>query len=511
MNNKKVIIAIALLFGICFVFSLTFAYSTDESVLENKFKLGEWKTVYTEEFESPSNWVTCETIDKTITVKNESDTDVAVRIKLEEQWLSKDNEPLSLYSNASDVRMAQINMANTDKWEKRGAYYYYNINLRANETAVTPISGVTLNCDANLNDDVDYAGGTYRLKATAQTIQASQKDEWTANLLYDATAAKTRGVDMAKGVNFAKAPQHLVYGGAGTTTADNGVGVITYHRTASSTHPVYYYRGDVNDNFVIWRNYCWRIVRTTTSGGTKIIYSGTVSNNTCAEMGSYIADEVSFNSGGGHYGVAETGYMFEEGQSAKNTNDSVIKKEVDKWFKNNIILGEDDLEDTVFCNDRSMYRDPYMSGYYRLTKSYSIDTYYSTYGTYAPSLDCANEVDRFTRDKANGNGDLTFPIALITADEATMAGACWSSCSEDIPNDTQYISYLTKSNHQYRNYYTMTPEQQNYLFSIRTGRDGLWYDWFSNKQVVRPVVSLKADTRYTSGDGTAANPYIVEK
>lgn len=158
-----------------------------------------------------------------------------------------------------------------------------------------------------------------------------------------------------------------------------------------------------------------------------------------------------------------------------------------------------------------MYIDPYMSGYYRLKTSYSSDTYYSAYGTYAPSLDCANEVDRFTRDKANGNGDLTFPIALITADEATMAGACWSNCSVDLPNGTQYISYLTKSSHPYRSAYTMTPEQQNYLFSIRTGRDGLWYDWFSNKGTVRPVVSLKADTRYTSGDGTAANPYIIEK
>ena len=203
--------------------------------------------------------------------------------------------------------------------------------------------------------------------------------------------------------------------------------------------------------------------------------------------------------------------MFEEGQLAKNTNDSVIKKEVDKWFKDNIILGEDDLEDTVFCNDRSMYRDPYMSGHYRLENS--SDTYYSAYGTYAPVLDCANEVDRFTRDKANGNGDLTFPIALITADEATMAGACWSSCSVDLPSDTRYISYLTKSYRSYRNvYYTMTPLERRDLFSISTtGRNGLTYDWFSNRDAVRPVVSLKADTRYTSGDGTAANPYIVEK
>ncbi len=42
----------------------------------------------------------------------------------------------------------------------------------------------------------------------------------------------------------------------------------------NASNPIYYYRGDINNNNVVFANYCWKIVRTTETGGTKLIYNG---------------------------------------------------------------------------------------------------------------------------------------------------------------------------------------------------------------------------------------------
>ena len=34
-------------------------------------------------------------------------------------------------------------------------------------------------------------------------------------------------------------------------------------------------------------------------------------------------------------------------------------------------------------------------------------------------------------------------------------------------------------------------------------------DWVDNTWGVRPVINLKADTQFSSGDGTSSNPYVV--
>ena len=49
-----------------------------------------------------------------------------------------------------------------------------------------------------------------------------------------------------------------------------------YTGSGSDTYayPVYYYNGDVQDNNVLFGDFCWKIFRTTETGGTKMIYNG---------------------------------------------------------------------------------------------------------------------------------------------------------------------------------------------------------------------------------------------
>lgn len=51
-------------------------------------------------------------------------------------------------------------------------------------------------------------------------------------------------------------------------------GTYMVESTKNDESPVYYYRGAVTNNNVIFGGYCWKIVRTTETGGVKLIYNG---------------------------------------------------------------------------------------------------------------------------------------------------------------------------------------------------------------------------------------------
>lgn len=55
----------------------------------------------------------------------------------------------------------------------------------------------------------------------------------------------------------------------------NGNGIYKFAGSNSSyLYPIYYYRGSVTNNNVVFANFCWKIVRTTEDGGIKLLYSG---------------------------------------------------------------------------------------------------------------------------------------------------------------------------------------------------------------------------------------------
>ena len=48
---------------------------------------------------------------------------------------------------------------------------------------------------------------------------------------------------------------------------------------------VYYYNGAVTNNNVLFANYCWKMVRTTDTGGVKLIFNGLPTDGTCTNTG----------------------------------------------------------------------------------------------------------------------------------------------------------------------------------------------------------------------------------
>lgn len=297
----------------------------------------------------------------------------------------------------------------------------------------------------------------------------------------------------------------------------NGKGLYILHGTENNTYPIYYYRGDVEDNNVKFANFCWKIVRTTETGGTKLIYNGTPDESGQCTNTTGEATQIgtsAFNSQMDDN--AYIGYMYGTpgsstyGETHANTHDSTIKGIIDTWYQENMTEYTDRLEDTVWCNDRGVVQDPSIAD--GTGDGNGVGQSVTTYGArnrlffhQTPTLSCINENDRFTVSTDNGNGALTYPVAMLTADEVAYAGSIFG-----VENRNYFL-------HSGSYYWTMSPS----LFNTATGLKSLEWSVFhdgrlNNNDVmtgtngIRPAISLKAGTTAISGDGTATNPYVIE-
>ena len=232
----------------------------------------------------------------------------------------------------------------------------------------------------------------------------------------------------------------------------------------------YYYRGKA-DNWVSFAGFYWRIIRINGDGSIRLIYSGTKTNNT--------GDATQI--GNSQY---NPNYNDEKYADYKI---STIKTTVDNWYKANILdKGYDNkIADTGYCNDMTKKNTSDFGAYARLVTNKT------------PTLKCPNK-DNDLLSKSNNK--LTYPVGLLTWDEASFAGATWTS------SNNGFYLYTGKW------YWTMTPAAWfgSYVFVGRVdsvgGLDGGYvYDSYG----VRPVLSLKSEVLVTSGDGTLASPYVI--
>ena len=182
-----------------------------------------------------------------------------------------------------------------------------------------------------------------------------------------------------------------------------------------------------------------------------------------------------------------------------NTNDSIIKEYIDEWYESHIKGTEYEpyVSDSLFCNDRSLYHT-IPSGYSNL--GYGVEkTAYRAFASSQTTLACKQKNDRFTvDDETIGNGDLTYPIALINTDEFYLAGGYTLTS----------VHYLNNGNF----YLTMSPRNTaGSMVSVSTvSSNGSTSQGFvSSSSSVRPVINLKPNS-LKQGDGSASNPYRIE-
>ena len=310
------------------------------------------------------------------------------------------------------------------------------------------------------------------------------------------------------------------------TSGTNGI----YTTTATVGNvPVYYFRGDADkvSNNIIFNNMCWKIIRTTETNGVKLIYNGTPVDGKCETQTGDSTQIGTSKFNDSNNDNAYVGYMYGTAGSNTyaathaNTNDSTIKTYIDNWYSQNFDeSATSKLEDTVFCNDRSTKAYDANTIGYTNGSSYGAlgygknATFYgathraSLYSTNPnPNLVCQNQNDKFTVDTKNGNGALSYPVGLITLDEAVLAG--FNTYYSNISDYQDTTNYLCTNGY----YWTFSPMMVDsdrdvwigYVDS--TGSVSIHFVYFVLG--VRPVVSLASGTLVT-GEGTNTNPYIVE-
>ena len=204
MKQKKNLM-ILLLIAIIGVVGLTVAYFSSTTTFENVFETPEYGTEYIEKFTSPDNWKPGDVTEKTLEVKNSGSVDEAVRVKVEESWVSKNGTTLLL--KQGDNVAADIHWINEDDWTKVTVdgedyyYYYYNYKLAPEETTsklldkvtFNPLINATTSCSDTVVDGVlkrtcnssgaGYDGATYTLKFTIETVQYNKYQEaWNTSV-----------------------------------------------------------------------------------------------------------------------------------------------------------------------------------------------------------------------------------------------------------------------------------------------------------------------------------------
>ena len=277
----------------------------------------------------------------------------------------------------------------------------------------------------------------------------------------------------------------------------------------------YYFRGNVENNWVKFAGYYWRILRINGDGSIRMIYAGDASVIDALENKEEVLKngyddgstdytqigESTFNSS--RNDNAYVGYMYGTPGSSTynethaNMNNSKIKTTVDEWYESHI-KGTDYegyISDTLFCNDRSFASDNTGTGVGTSNTSYRASSNRIT-------LACEQQNDRFTaNDESIGNGDLTYPIGLLTTDEAYLAGGYGSRSNRGY--------YLYTGN----NYWTMSPIYfYSFDFAARvwhvSGAGHLYFDLVMSSFGVRPVINLKSGS-LSKGSGTADDPYMI--
>ncbi len=300
----------------------------------------------------------------------------------------------------------------------------------------------------------------------------------------------------------------------------------------------YYFRGAVENNYVEYVNMCWRIVRVTGDGSIKLVlhnYNGfTYENRTplSSTPCNVTGDDIAF----ARYGLDDDNYYSEFNESDNdnayvgfmygtpesnsyaethaNINSSTILTNLNKWYTRFLWAQymEKEFADIIWCNDKSVVTDTTFNPYeLDLGANFGYGTNTNYYGSLyrlesdskiegtRPSLICPNDnlggkLSKFTvNDTVYGNGALSYPIGLLTADEVTFGRGAFSTSSNS------------------DKWWTLSPY---YFYGSATNlvasESGYLQEWSTIDAIsIRPAIALVSSIKISSGDGTATNPYKV--
>ena len=361
---------------------------------------------------------------------------------------------------------------------------------------ITPSNGYRLELSGNSCGGT-LSGSTYTISniTNAKSCSITLKKNLT---LYNQILADNPGRETR--TDFSSVFTSTTSGTLYTATEKN------VHNTSSTT--VYYYAGNTTNNWVKFAGYYWRIIRTNADGSVRMLYSGTSHDTTNGFINSNTAFNTLTDS------PKYVGYMYGNSDSTLanariNANSSTIKNVIDNWYRTNLTNYTNYISTTaVYCNDRTLAP----RNYYGTTSAIFYFTgYYRIYTNKTPTYDCDNQYDAFSG--SNSYAKLTYPIALMTADEIAYAGGAFAV------NNASAWYHFNSANEAIVNkmWYLLTPNYANNnnpsVFCVVSAMPWLGQlyncDGVYREAGVRPVISIKSSVYAITGSGTPNNPYTL--
>lgn len=254
-----------------------------------------------------------------------------------------------------------------------------------------------------------------------------------------------------------------------STSLDAGDVTGLYKSTeTNSGEPTYYFRGDVEDNYVSFASQTWRIVRINEDETIRLVMQNGINNNT-----NYV-----FNSN-----INSVNYMYYTNSNAKIA--------IDNWYNSNIGNNETYLKHVVSGD--------YYCEQAKVKRVNSENSNMLFYKNYTPNFKC--ETDE------KGKGIVNSNIGLLTYDEYIYAGGY--IIADSVGNNSYYNSQAKRS-------YTMSPagyysSEQATEWAVDNGIGYLtvYHGVGPLYAILRPVINLKSDTNMV-GSGTIDDPYVVK-
>ena len=171
-----------------------------------------------------------------------------------------------------------------------------------------------------------------------------------------------------------------------------------------------------------------------------------------------------------------------------NATNSTMKTGIDAWYEKKLMDYSNYLEDIVFCNNR-VQSNSNTNGWKPNGGSVSSNMAFSIQNSFL----CQNETDQFST--LNNKARLKYKVGLVSANEMNIMGN----------NNTRKTQ---------ETYWTLSPGDfyySNACEMIIQANGNIYYygNVSAQSNGVRPAVSLKPKTVYSSGDGSMESPYII--
>ena len=332
-------------------------------------------------------------------------------------------------------------------------------------TVKNSVTSVTVNAQATSTKAKVRGLGAKDLTVGKNTLPIRVIAEDGSEKIYNVNVTRKGGVTSLKNEIM---KNKIITAEPTLTTSSNNTSDASglYASTATNTgEPTYYFRGNVENNYVSFAGQTWRIVRVNEDGTIRIVMQDGINSNT----------EYEFNSNYNNYT-----YMYYTNSEAKT--------QLESWYQTNIgskkDLAKNVASGNYYCEQaKTKYRDNATSGSATMT----------TYTSYTPDFKCSSD--------GNGKGLVNASIGLLTYDEVVYAGGY---CGKN----NGY--YLTNSNSYW---WTMSPtgflDLRSYVWGVYTA-GFLEYRNVDFGYNLRPVLIMNADTQISDGDGTKENPFVVE-